>query len=163
MYLDIVFILIIVLSFYYGFSRGIVKVITAVSSLIFGFFIAHAFMPFGEALIAQWFELEDVWLPICAFLLLFIITVFIIRLFGKLLESILKISFLNVFNRILGGGAFLFLGSLVLSIVLSLGVYLNLFTDELKKESYLFEYFEMVWPWFHNKYPYFKAQILSLF
>ena len=163
MYLDIVFVLIIVLSFYYGFSRGIVKVITSISSLIFGFFIAHAFMPFGEALISQWFHIRDAWLPICAFLLLFILTVIVIRLFGKLLESFLKLSLLNVFNRIVGGIAFVFLGSLVLSIVISLGLYLNLFTEELKKESYLFDYFELVWPWLHQKYPYFKAQIISLF
>ncbi len=163
MYLDIVFSVSLLLGFYYGFKKGIVRSVFSIASLIFGFFIASTQLDLGVALIKEWFVLNAAWYPIFAFLFLFVFVVFIIRLSAYLIEKFLQISLLNIFNRLIGGVAFTGVISVIMSLIVQVGLLLNLFTSNLINESILFGYIASVWPTIYENWPILRGQIPDIF
>ena len=161
MYLDIVISLLLILGFYYGFSKGIIKPIIALSSIVVAILIANVSMPFGKAFIKQWFELNANWLPIISFILLFVLSMLLIRGLGAILEAFIKLIYLNLINRCIGGLAFSSISIMIISIMIFTGIYLDIFTLELKEESVLFEYVEGVFPWIYKQYPSFKEYFIG--
>ena len=161
MYLDIIIAVFFLLGFYYGFSKGIIKPVIAISSVIAGIFIANAMLPFGMAVIKQWIEIHSEWLPFVCFILLFIISLLLFRGVGALLESFIKLVYLNFINRCIGGLAFSSLLLLIMSILISAGNYFELFTPKLREESVMFEYIAMVFPWIYEHYPTIKGYFIS--
>ena len=161
MYLDVVIALLLLLGFYYGVSKGIIKPVIALSSIIAGVFIANAMMPLGMAVIKQWMEINAQWLPFISFALLFIISILLIRGAGFLLESFIKLIYLNFINRCVGGFAFSSLLLLIMSIMISAGKHLELFTTKLEEESLLLEYVAMVFPWLYEQYPIIKEYFIG--
>ena len=113
-------------------------------------------MPLGMAVIKQWVEINSEWLPFISFALLFVISILLIRGAGFLLESFIKLIYLNFINRCIGGLAFSSLLLLIMSIMISAGKYLELFTTKLEEESLLLEYVAMVFPWLYEQYPIIK-------
>ena len=161
MYLDIIIAVLLLLGFYYGFSKGIIKPVIAISSVIAGVFIANAMMPLGIAVIKQWIEINSEWLPFISFALLFIISILLIRGVGFLLESFIKLVYLNFINRCIGGFAFSSLTILIMSIIISLGNYFEFFTPKHREESVMFEYVAMIFPWLYEHYPTIKGYFIG--
>ena len=163
MYLDIVFSVSLLLGFYYGFQKGIVRSTFSIASFIFGLFIASTQLDLGVALIKEWFVFNDAWYPIFAFLFLFVFVVFVIRLSAYLIEKFLQISLLNIFNRLIGGVAFTGVISVIMSLIVQVGLLLNLFTSNLINESILFGYIASVWPTIYANWPILRGQIPDIF
>ena len=160
MYIDIVISIFLILGFYFGFSKGIIKPVVTLSSIVVAIFVSNTLMPLGKAFITQWFEINTSLVPFISFILLFIISILLIRGLGTLLESFIKLIYLNFINRCIGGIAFFSIFLLIISIMISGGNYLDLFTLQLREESALFEYVEMVFPWIYDQYPVIKEYFM---
>lgn len=149
--LDIIGILIITLSFFRGFQKGIVVALFSLASIIIGMLAALKF----SASLSQWLLakgwVSSAWVQLVAWLLLFLGVLFIARLGAKAIEQVLKATLLNGINRIIGGLLYLFIGAFVWSCLLWLGNRAHFFSPETLAASHSFPYFEPLAPLVFDK------------
>ncbi len=103
MAIDIILIIFATWGFYIGYSRGIIKTIFAILSILFGLLAALRFAPAASDFLQAVFKSNNPLLFIGGFLLAFGLTMLLIRMFAKGLESILKTARINIINKLLGG------------------------------------------------------------
>jgi membrane protein required for colicin V production len=99
MTIDILFLLLVALGFYKGFTKGIVMAALSLVGYVAAIF---ATMFFTQKIIAfvNW---KSAWAPIVCYVALFIGVIILFRLLGKLIESMLEAVELNFANKLTGG------------------------------------------------------------
>lgn len=103
MIIDILFLLCVVYGFYLGYSKGIIKTVFTIISVVFGFMVAVRFAPPLTSFISRVFDSTNQWLFLLAFILIFVLTMLLIRLAAKGLENLFKTANINFINKIAGG------------------------------------------------------------
>lgn len=150
MVIDIIFAAAAIWGFYLGFSRGIIKTIFTILSVVFGLMIAFRFGPDITVLLERTVS-DNALMFIAGFLLTFVLTMVGIRLFANFLEGALESANINFINQIIGGFFMAGLIVLVYSMLLWFGDRSRLIEDATKAESisyaYLEQYPEQVWKW----------------
>lgn len=113
MWVDIVFLIVLITAIIKGISRGIIM---AVFSLI-GWFIGLAAALKLSALLAAYLQdhttINSKWLPLLSFIIVFVIAVLIVQLVGKAIEHIFTMSLLGWVNKL--GGALVYAGMYTLA------------------------------------------------
>ncbi len=140
MVLDLIVLIIAIYGFYLGYSRGIIKTVFYVISLLFGFIAAVKFAPSTTQLLTDIFNYKSPLMYLAGFLLCLVVTILLIRMFAKFLEGVLKTAHINFVNKFFGGillGSFLML---LLSQVFWLGEQANLITAENSADSKSYPY-----------------------
>jgi len=120
-----------------GFSNGLIKEITDLLSLVLGVYIAVNFSIFLEPRLRGSFDNYEQFKPILAFAILFIATMFIVKVIGILANKITKALALGFISRIFGG---IFGGlkiALIVSFLLTIESKLELIPNEIKQRSEL--------------------------
>lgn len=150
MVIDIIFAAAAIWGFYLGFSRGIIKTIFTILSVVFGLMIAFRFGPDITVLLERTVS-DNALMFIAGFLLTFVLTMVGIRLFANFLEGALESANINFINQIIGGFFMAGLIVLVYSMLIWFGDRSRLIEDATKAESisyaYLEQYPEQVWKW----------------
>ena len=82
-----------------GFSNGLIKEITDLLSLVLGIYIAVNFSIFLEPHLSGLDNYEQ-FKPILAFAILFVVTIFIVKFIGILVNKITKVLSLGFISRI---------------------------------------------------------------
>jgi membrane protein required for colicin V production len=122
MAIDLLFVGIAIYGFYVGFSRGIIKTIISVLSIIVGIIAALRFAPKMTDLLKELFNEQSPLMFVAGLILTFLLTMTILRIVGKGLEGILQTANINFINQILGGvfmaASLVFLYSLALWFVI---------------------------------------------
>jgi len=111
---DIIVLVVIGLSGMYGYKKGIISVISYWVALILGYIIATKYSALTEDQLNDYLG-DNIWNPI-SYLFTFLLTFIIIRLIGKLIVKFLKITQLNIFNRLAGAFFFIVLGIILLGL-----------------------------------------------
>ena len=159
MAIDLIFLVLAAWGFYLGFSRGIIKTIFTIFSVIFGLMMAFRFGPEVTSTLESLFQ-ENPLMFIAGFLLTFVGTMLIIRLIANFLEGALQTAHINIVNQIIGGFFLSALMVLVYSMVLWFGDKSHLIGDTAKEESrtysYLEQYPQKVWAWGQKAKPIFE-------
>jgi len=118
MWIDLVFLVVIIVAVVKGAMRGIVL---AIFSFV-GWFIGLAAALKLSAVVAGYLQehtsIDAKWLPLLSFLLVFVLVVMLVQWAGKALEGVLDITLLGWVNKL--GGALLYAGmyTLIFSIIL---------------------------------------------
>jgi len=135
---------------YLGFSRGIISTIFTIVSIVFGLMMAFRFGPQATSLLERTLS-DNALMFIAGFLITFVGTMFIIRLFARALEGALQAANINFINRLIGGMFLSTLMILLYSVLLWFGDRSHLINDEAKRQSQTYEYLEQfptyVWEW----------------
>ena len=101
-YLDIVITIPLIYGIIKGFTNGLIKEISALLALIIGLYVAINFSfylhPKFEEILGGY---EQV-IPIIAFAILFIVSVFMIKIVGYIIDKLTKALALGLVSRILG-------------------------------------------------------------
>ena len=103
MAIDIMFGIMVLIGFYIGFSRGIIKTVLSVLSLVFGFMAGIKFAGPMTTFLKQTTGQDTPLMFLAGFFLSFAIVMILIRMFAKALESILQSANINIINQIMGG------------------------------------------------------------
>jgi len=142
MAIDIIFIITMLYGFYLGFSKGIIKTVFTVLSIIFGLMAAFKFSPAMTDFLESAFSNNNPLMLIAGFLLTFVITMIIIRMIASGLEGVLKTANINIINQLAGG--ILLSGILILlySVILWFGDQATLINNEAKGKSITYVYLE---------------------
>ena len=150
MAIDLIFVVLAAWGFYLGFSRGIIKTIFTIISVIFGLMMAFRFGPQVTNMLESMFQ-ENPLMFIAGFLLTFVGTMLIIRVVANFLEGALQTAHINIINQILGGLFTSALVTLVYSMLLWFGDKSHLIGESTKEDSrvytYLEQYPQKVWAW----------------
>lgn len=100
--MDIIVAIAIIYSFYQGFTKGLIISIASLIGLILGVWGALKFSGFTATYLNETWEIK---IPILAFALTFLAILISIYFLGKLLEKVINILSLGIFNKI-GGAIF---------------------------------------------------------
>lgn len=124
--LDILIIVILCFCMIRGIFRGLVNELFAIIGVLAGFYSAYTYYPKIAKFLSPWI-LNQVYLDILSFFLIFCIVFLIVNFFGLLIRYILKVAFLGWGDRICGSIFGLLKGILIVSVLL---VVLTSFLDK---------------------------------
>lgn len=142
MFIDLVAALLILYGFYIGYSRGVIKTVFAIVSIMIGVLAAVKLSPFTIALLEKMINIHPGLTFVLGFALTFIVILIVIRFIGKKLEDILKFAHINFLNKILGGAIMVILLMVFYSYALWGIDTLQLISDNNKNSSVSYEYLE---------------------
>ena len=138
-YLDVIIAIPLLYGAWKGYQRGLVFEIAMILGLLLGIYIAFKFLNFFEQIVSKYISGSGNFLPYLTFILVFISVMALMIMLAKMLEAILKITALNVFNKIGGALIGVIKFALVISFMLSLlkpvDLRLGLISQQAKNES----------------------------
>lgn len=141
--LDFIIAIPLVWGAYRGFKRGLIFEALMIIGLIIGLYAAFKFSGLVQGLIKNFVSENSVVLPVISFVLIFAAVLAVMILLARLLESILKIASLNIFNKIAGALLGILKFGLVTSIMLwsfkTLEPHWDFISSDLKSKSLLYE------------------------
>jgi len=140
MTIDIIFCLFMLYCFYRGFSKGLVM---AVFGLI-GYIAAILATMFFTKQFIQWVNWKSVYAPIVCYILLFIAVIFLFRLIGKLIESLLELAQINFINKLIGGSIGMLVGLIIFSSINWLLMQVNIIKPTAVAESHVLKFIQPV-------------------
>lgn len=147
MIIDIVFAIVAAYGFYLGFSKGIIKTVFTVLSVLFGLIAAFKFSPAMTDFLETTFSSHPM-MFLVGFLLSFVLTMVLIRMIARFLEGALQTANINIINQLAGGLLLTSLLVLMYSAIIWFADQTELIENE-KKTSitypYLRQYPEQVW------------------
>jgi membrane protein required for colicin V production len=142
--IDIIFLGILGLAAFKGFSRGLVMAVFSFASLFVGLAAALKL----SSVVAQYLKRSDVlpsqWWPFIAFILVFLAAIWIVRLAGGIVQKTIELSMLGWLNRIGGFFVYAVLYLLMFSVALFYLGQLDLLSDTLKSSSVTYAH---IAPW----------------
>jgi membrane protein required for colicin V production len=162
MFIDIIFLILIALACYKGYSKGFIVAVFSVLGFIVGLAAALKLSTLVAIKLAEHTDLGK-WLPAISFLLVFIAAVFVVNIVGKLIQKTFETVMLGWANRIAGVILYAILYSIVLSIFLFYAVQLHFIKPETTASSFSYPFlqelgpkiiggFAVVIPWFKNMF-----------
>jgi uncharacterized membrane protein required for colicin V production len=102
MIFDILFVVLVGLGFYQGYTKGIIYSILSFLAYFFGLIIAIKFTYLGVKFLDDFIHFEPQTMRILGFVFVFILVLLMARLIAWILEQILKAISLNFANQISG-------------------------------------------------------------
>jgi len=144
MAIDIMFAIAVLTGFYIGFARGIIKTVFGIIALVFGLMAAFKFAPATTKFLETSFASNNPLMFLAGFLLSFVLTMFLIRLFARGLEGVLKTANINVINKLAGGTLFAGLMVVVYSTLLWFGEQAHMVNDEVRNTSMTYTYLQKI-------------------
>ncbi|PCH93090.1 MAG: colicin V production protein [Bacteroidetes bacterium] len=141
-YIDIVIIIPILWGLYRGFVKGLVIQIASLISLILGIYIGVKFSDIASSLLENNFTMDKQYLGIISFVVTFLVVVVGIHFIAKLLEKIINMVAMGIFNKLLGSllGAAKYglIISVLLLIINSIDAKLDIVSESEKRKSVLY-------------------------
>lgn len=147
MIIDLVLGILLVLAIVKGVQRGLIISIFSVLGLIVGLVAAMKLSAVAASYLKTSINVSAQWLPIIAFVVVFLVAVLLVRLGAKALEKTVKIAMLGWLNRIGGVVLFVTLYSLVFSVALFYASKINLISAEAIQSSKTYNYISPWGPW----------------
>jgi membrane protein required for colicin V production len=170
MLIDVIALVLLVLSIYKGFTKGLIVAVFSFVAFIVGLAAALKLSALAAEYIGSAVHVSQRWLPVIAFLAVFIIVVLLIRLGAKMLEGIVQVAMLGWLNRLGGIIFYILIYVFIFSILLFYASQLHLIKTETKEGSTVYPYIEPIAPKIMNVMgsviPFFKdmfGQLLQFF
>jgi len=150
MVIDVITLIVVASGFWFGYSRGIIQTVFRYVSIFFGIMAALRFSPAMTNFLKDTFNSTSPLMFLAGFLLTLVMTMLLLRLVGKGLETLLESVNINFINQILGGvfsaGVSLLFYSALLWFVLNSSVRnVTEATYDSQTYPYLKDYPKMVW------------------
>lgn len=103
MQLDIALAVIMILGFLFGYSKGVIKTVFSIVSIIIGIIAALKLSPLTIDLFNTMMPNHPRVAYIAGFVATFLVVILLVRFIGNRLEAMLKVVQLNFFNKLIGG------------------------------------------------------------
>jgi len=148
MVLDVIGIILVILFFIRGYTRGIIVAAFSVIAILLGILCA---LKLSQSL-ATWMLAKGFitsgWAQVISYIILFVGVVLIVRLIARLLQKAVEGMMLGVVNKLIGGLLYTFLGIILWSSLLWIGARMNIITPETIASSKTYHYVSGIAPWF---------------
>jgi len=145
--LDILGILLLMLSFFRGYRKGLIVALFSVLGVVLGMLAALKLSAAFASYLLEHNWVTSAWAQIIAYLVLFIGVLWLIRLGARLIESAVKAVMLGLLNRLCGGILYIFIGATIWSSLLWIANKAHIISPELITASDTYAFFEPLAPW----------------
>jgi membrane protein required for colicin V production len=147
-YIDIIFLVLLALFSWQGFRRGFVIELASLAALVLGIYAALYFSGYVADFLSNSLSMGPQYVKVVAFLITFIVIVFLVYALGRLLEKLVDMVALGFVNKIAGVVFGILKGAVLISIVLMIINYFNedFVSAEKKEGSLLYEPIEGIAP-----------------
>lgn len=142
MVIDIICLIFAAYGFYLGFSKGIIKTVFTLISIVFGIIAAAKFGPMMTDFLESAFNYTHGLMFIAGTLVVFGLTWLLIRILANSLEGILKTGNINIVNQLAGGGVMAILLISLFSVLVLFANRSHIIDETTKKESITYEFLE---------------------
>lgn len=139
MWIDIVFLIVLSLSFYRGYKKGLIKTVFTVLAILVAIIITLKFSPYLINIFADSFKFSDGLAFISGTTACFLLAYFAINMAGKLVEKLLKTLHINFINKIAGGVLGGFISVVILSFTVSFFDGFGIIPELLKENSFSYD------------------------
>ena len=145
-WIDLIIGLLLVYTFYKGFTNGLILELASLLALVLGIFTAYNYADVVAVYIKDWVDWSETALLSVSFVLTFLVVVIIINLIGRVISNIIGVIALGLINKI-AGGIFGFIKiSLVISLIFVLAdaieEYVNIFEYQVVQSSLILNFYE---------------------
>lgn len=142
-YLDIIICILLVWGVVKGFRKGLVIAATSLFALILGIYGGIKFSDYVAALLLEHTEIQESYIPICSFILVFLFIVLAVNILGHLLEQLVKLGALGLINKVLGSVFGLIKSTIIIGILVLILNYfdkrIGLLSEEVKQKSFFYQ------------------------
>jgi membrane protein required for colicin V production len=152
-HIDIIFLVPIIWLAYRGFRHGFIIELASLAGLIAGIYAAIYYCGRVEHLLVLFFDMDTRYLPVIAFVIVFIVVVVVVYLLGKILENFVNMIALGFLNKIAGGIFGILKAALFLSIIIIILTHINdrFISEDRKENSVLYKPISALAPFLWKK------------
>jgi len=148
MVLDVIGILLVILFFIRGYTRGIIVAAFSVIAILLGILCALKLsQSFATWMLAKGYTTSG-WAQVISYIILFTGVVIIVRLIARLLQKAVEGMMLGTVNKLIGGVLYAFAGIILWSSMLWIGTRMNMITPETITASKTYHWVAGIAPWF---------------
>ena len=148
--LDIIFLVFVVIGIVKGIQRGFIIAIFSIIAIIIGLAAAMKLSTVAADYLNDSVNISARWLPVISFVLVFLLVVILVRLGANLLQKTVEIAFLGWLNRLAGAILYVFLYTIVFSVLLFFAVQLTILKPGTIAESTVYPWVEPLGPYIIN-------------
>lgn len=145
-WIDLIIGLLLVYTFYRGFTNGLVLELASLLALVLGIFAAYNYSDIVAIYIKEWVDWSETALLSISFILTFLIVVIVINLLGRIISNIIGMIALGLINKIAGGIFGLIKISLIIGLIFLLAdaieEYVNIFEYQVVQSSFILNFYE---------------------
>ena len=138
MIIDILCGIIVGFCFYLGYTKGIIKTVFGVLSIIIGLLATLKFSHILMALLDKVIDVDPRIMIILGFVLTFLLILIGIRMIGNALEKLLETAHINFINQIAGGFVSALIALVIYSSIVGFCDKIKIIKDEVKTSSITF-------------------------
>lgn len=148
--LDIIIIIPLLLFAWNGYKKGFIIEVASLAALVIGLYMAFFFSDFAAQMINDLFEIDQKYVAVIAFIMTFIVVLFLVITVGKIAQKFVEVLLLGFLNKLAGGVFGALKGALLLSILIFVINYFSLgnvlFKEEAKQNSIFYQPVESIAP-----------------
>lgn len=145
--LDVIGLILIILFFIRGFTRGFILAVFSFLAILLGILCALKLSQTFSAYLLEKGYITSGWVQVISYVILFIVVVLLVRLIARLLQTAVEGLMLGVVNRIIGGVLYAFLGAVLWSSLLWIGARMQIITPEILAASKTYPWLSRLAPW----------------
>ncbi len=142
--IDIIFCVIVILAIIKGWRRGLLLALFSVICCLVGLAAAVKLSAVVAADLGSDFRISSRWLPVAAFIIVFIGVALLVRWAANLLEKALKMVFLEWLNKLGGIVLFVILYISIYSVLLFYGTHVHFISSAAIQSSHIYP---LIAPW----------------
>ena len=150
MFIDLVFLFLMLLACVKGYSRGLIVALFSIFGFIAGLAAALKLSAYAAEKLSTTFTGLGKWLPVVSFLLVFFVVVLLVNLGAKLVQKSVEMVLLGWLNRLGGILLYALLYSILFSIFLFYAAQLKFVSAETISVSKAYPYLQPLGPWLMN-------------
>ncbi len=144
MFLDLVFLVLLVLAIIKGYRRGLIVGLFSFIAIIIALAAAMKLSIIAAGYIGEAVKISSKWLPVISFAVVFILVVLLIRVVANLIQKTVELSMLGWLNKLGGIIFYLAIYILVYSVVLFYAEQVKLIQESAIQKSVTYSF---VQPW----------------
>ena len=159
MLIDLLFLVFIVIGVVKGIQRGFIIAIFSIMAIIIGLAAAMKLSAVAADYLKDSVSVSAKWLPVVSFVVVFVIMIILVKLVANILQKTVEVTFLGWVNRLAGALLYVFLYTIVLSVLLFFAGQLQFLNPETIADSRIYPWIEPLGPYIING----VAKIFPLF
>ncbi|MEZ4911357.1 MAG: CvpA family protein [Saprospiraceae bacterium] len=140
--LDLIIAIVIMIGFYFGYTRGLIKTVFDTLSVIIAILIGLRLAPFIIRILQDMLQISPALLFLVGMVIAFLIVILLLKFIARKLEALLEAANVNFVNKVAGGA----LQALFFAYLLSLSLWvmnnLNVLTPQVKENSITYSMLE---------------------
>lgn len=166
MWIDVLFLILLLLAVFKGLRQGFIIAVVAGLAFIIGLAAAMKLSASLAGYLKDHTAMSARWLPVLAFVLVFLAVVLLVRWVGRLMEAAVDLAMMGWLNKLAGVLLYAAVYTIVLSVLLFYAVHLHLVSDSTLASSRVYP---AIRPWgpvvidgFGSLVPVFKGMFTQL-